>query len=102
LPTKVPLGHLKEKVRNLIAADGKRDRRLWEIATLAVLRDRLRSGDVWVEGGRAFRPLEAQLIGVPSSLKAWCFVRVRCFLFRTPATTALLARRFSARMRPAA
>jgi hypothetical protein len=87
LPTKVPLGHLKEKVRKLIAADGKRDRRLWEIATLAVLRDRLRSGDVWVEGGRAFRPLEAQLmpgqafearkqagdlrLGVPCDANAW-------------------------------
>ncbi|HEY1431286.1 MAG TPA: hypothetical protein VGF39_06625, partial [Stellaceae bacterium] len=65
LPTKVPVGHLKEKVRKLIAADGKRDRRLWEIATLAVLRDRLRSGDVWVEGSRAFRPLEAQLMPSP-------------------------------------
>jgi len=30
-------------------------------------------------------------------LKAWCFVRGRCFLFRTPVTTALLARRFWAR-----
>jgi hypothetical protein len=61
----VPVGYLKEKVRKLIAAGGKRDRRLWEIATLAVLRDRLRSGDVWVEGSRAFRPLEAQLIPRP-------------------------------------
>ena len=32
LPTKVPVGHLKEKVRKLIAADGKRDRRHWEIS----------------------------------------------------------------------
>ena len=87
LPAKVPVGHLKEKVRKLIAADRKRDRRLWEIATLAVLRDRLRSGDVWVEGGRAFRPLEAQLmpsltfearkqagdlrLGVPRDADAW-------------------------------
>ena len=62
LPAKVPVGHLKEKVRKLIAAGGKRDRRLWEIATLAVLRERLRSGDVWVEGGQAFRPLDAQLM----------------------------------------
>ena len=59
-------GHLKEKVRKLIAADGKRDRRLWEIATLAVLRDRLRAGDVWVEGSRVFRPLEAQLMLSPA------------------------------------
>ena len=66
LPAKVPLGHLIQKVRKLIAANGKRDRRLWEIATLAVLRERLRSGDVWVEGGRAFRPLEAQLMPGPA------------------------------------
>src|SRR5574337_593147 len=66
LPAKVPLGHLIQKVRKLIAANGKRDRRLWEIATLAVLRERLRSGDVWVEGGRAFRPLEAQLMPSPA------------------------------------
>jgi TnpA family transposase len=87
LPAKVPLGHLSQKVRKLIAANGKRDRRLWEIATLAVLRERLRAGDIWVEGGRAFRPLDAQLmpgpafkarkeagdlnLGVPSSADAW-------------------------------
>jgi hypothetical protein len=87
LPAKVPLGHLIQKVRKLIAANGKRDRRLWEIATLAVLGERLRSGDVWVEGGRAFRPLEAQLmpgpafaarkqagdlrLGVPRGANAW-------------------------------
>jgi TnpA family transposase len=66
LPAKVPLSHLTQKVRKLIAANGQRDRRLWEIATLAVLRERLRSGDVWVEGGRAFRPLEAQLMPSPA------------------------------------
>ena len=87
LPAKVPLGHLTQKVRKLIAANGKRDRRLWEIATLAVLRERLRSGEVWVEGGRAFRPLDAQLmpgpafaarkeagdlrLGVPRDVDAW-------------------------------
>lgn len=62
LPASAPLGHLKEKARKLINASGKHDRRLWEIATLAVLRDRMRAGDVWVEGGRIYRPLEAQLI----------------------------------------
>jgi hypothetical protein len=66
LPAKVPVGHLKEKVRKLIAADGKRNRRLWEIATLAVLRDRLRAGDIWVEGSRAFRALEAQIMPRPA------------------------------------
>lgn len=66
LPAKIPVGHLTPKVRKLIAADGKRDRRLWEVATLAVLRGRLRSGEVWVEGGRAFCPLETQLMPNPT------------------------------------
>jgi hypothetical protein len=30
-------------------ADGRPDRRFYETAVLATLRDRLRSGDVWVE-----------------------------------------------------
>jgi hypothetical protein len=63
---KVPLGHLNQEVRKRIASDGKRDRRLWEIATLAVLRDRLRSGDVWVEGGRTYCTLDAQLMPSPT------------------------------------
>lgn len=66
LPAKIPIDHLTQKVRKLIAADGKRDRRLWEIATLAALRGRLRSGEVWVEGGRAFCPLESQLMPSPA------------------------------------
>lgn len=87
LPTKVPISHLAQKVRKLIAADDKRSRRLWEIATLAVLRSRLRAGDVWVDGGRTFCPLETQLmpssefairkaendlrLGVPNDADAW-------------------------------
>ena len=66
LPAKIPVGHLTLKVRKLIAADGKRDRRLWEVATLAVLRGRLRFGEVWVEGGQAFCPLETQLMPNPT------------------------------------
>jgi len=87
LPPKAPRSHLTQKARKLIAADSKRDRHLWEIATLAVLRDRLRSGEVWVEGGRTFCRLEDQLmsstafsarkaagdlrLGVPHDVEAW-------------------------------
>jgi len=53
LPERVPVGHLSTKSRKLIFGDAGPDRRLYEIATLAVLRDRLRSGDIWVEGERA-------------------------------------------------
>ena len=41
---------------------GDAPRRTWEAATLLALRDRLRAGDVWVEGGRQWRAVEDQLI----------------------------------------
>jgi len=36
--------------------------RTWEAATLLALRDRLRAGDIWVEGSRQWRAVEDQLI----------------------------------------
>jgi TnpA family transposase len=62
LPDKVQIGHCDNTVGKLVLVQGKPDRRRYEIATLAALRERLRSGDVWVEGSRAFRPLEDSLI----------------------------------------
>ncbi|WP_445504325.1 Tn3 family transposase [Microvirga sp. G4-2] len=72
LPERVPVGHLSIKSRKLIFGDAGPDRRLYEIATLAVLRDGLRSGDIWVEGSRAFRPMDEQLMPKPAftALKA--------------------------------
>jgi len=87
LPAKMPIGHLTNRVRKIIEGDEKRRRRLWEIATLAVLRTRLRAGDVWAEGSRSFCPLENQLmssqafasrkeaddlgLGLPHDVDAW-------------------------------
>src|SRR4029077_5239942 len=34
------------------------DRRAYEVAVMMTLRDRLRSGDIWGEGSRAFRPFD--------------------------------------------
>ena len=62
LPAKVPTQHLTEKAKASIFADGKSDRRLYEIATLAVLREKLRSGDISVEGSRTFRPFADHLM----------------------------------------
>jgi TnpA family transposase len=72
LPERAPVGHLTAQARKLIFADAKPDRRLYEIATLAALRDRLRSGDIWVEGSRAFQPMDEQLMPKPAfaALKA--------------------------------
>lgn len=63
LPAKPPVGHLADQVRKAVFAAGK-PRKPYEVATLAVLRDRLRSGNVWVEGDRTFRPLAADLVPV--------------------------------------
>ncbi|MFT2215515.1 Tn3 family transposase, partial [Rhizobium giardinii] len=66
LPDRVPVGHLAPTERKLIFEEGKPDRRLYEIATLAHLRERLRSGDVWVDGSRAFRPIDEHLMPKPT------------------------------------
>ena len=87
LPDKFPIGHLDEPEKKLIFAGGKPDRPLYEVATLGALRDRLRSGDIWVEGSRAYRPLDEYLmptgaftekkdadrlnLGVPGDAPAW-------------------------------
>lgn len=66
LPDRMPVGHLGSSEKKLIFVDGKPDRRLYEIATLAHLRDRLRSGDVWVDGSRSFRPIDEHLMPKPA------------------------------------
>ncbi len=62
LPDCVPVTHLSQADRRLIFEHGKPDRRTYEIATLAVLRDRLRSADIWVDGSRSFRPIDEHLM----------------------------------------
>ncbi|TGU44560.1 Tn3 family transposase, partial [bacterium M00.F.Ca.ET.152.01.1.1] len=62
LPETVPVTHLSQTDRKLIFGQDKPDRRLYEIATLAALRDRLRSADIWVDGSRSFRPIDEHLM----------------------------------------
>lgn len=62
LPDRVPVTHFSQADRRLIFEQGKPDRRLYEIATLAALRDRLRSADIWVDGSRSFRPIDEHLM----------------------------------------
>ena len=65
LPERVPIAHLGAAERKLIFGQAKADRRLYEIATLAALRERLRSADIWVEGSRAWRSFEDYLLPRP-------------------------------------
>lgn len=61
LPPDVPLAFIRANWRRRIGREGL-DRRTYEFCVLAELRDRLRAGDVWVEGSRRYRAVEQQLI----------------------------------------
>jgi Domain of unknown function (DUF4158) len=61
-PSSLPTSFLRPVWREaVLGADGA-ERRIWEAATLLALRDRLRAGDIWVEGSGQWRAVEDQLI----------------------------------------
>jgi hypothetical protein len=52
-PDGAPLGFVAQKwLPYVIGEDGRIDRHCWELCLLMVLREALRSGDVWVQGSR--------------------------------------------------
>ena len=57
-----PAAFLPPRWRKLIFASGKTDRRLYEVAVLATLRDRLRGSDIWVAGTRDYLAFEDYLL----------------------------------------
>ena len=68
-PKSLPISFLRPTWRSAVldsAAKGHVEhRRTWEAAVLLALRDRLRGGDIWVEGSRQWRAVEDQLISPP-------------------------------------
>lgn len=64
-PRHPPTSFLRAAWRDAVWSSGALDRRTWEAATLRALRDRLRAGDIWVEGSRQWRAVEDQLIPPP-------------------------------------
>lgn len=51
-----PVSFLQRRWRPVVMPTGQDvDRRAYEVAVLAHMRDRLRAGDIWVEGARAYR-----------------------------------------------
>jgi Tn3 transposase DDE domain len=48
--------------RRLVMGDGRVNRRLYETAVLATLRDKLRSGDIWVERSANYRRFDCYLL----------------------------------------
>ncbi len=62
LPEPVPTGFVRERWARHVLPGGTPDRRYYELCVLSELRDRLRAGDVWVEGSRRYRSFEERLI----------------------------------------
>src|SRR3546814_2934530 len=67
LPSDAPMPFRKEWRKIVVGDDGKINRRLWEIATIAHLRNMLRSGDVWVERSAGYRRFDSYLLSVPKA-----------------------------------
>ena len=62
LPDIVPMPFPSKHWRATILHNGKPQRRTYETAVVATLRDRLRAGDVWVTGSRDYRRFDAYLL----------------------------------------
>jgi TnpA family transposase len=63
LPQDAPTAFVKPRWRtHVFEADGVLNRHFYELCVLSELRDRLRSGDVWVRGSREYRDFETYLI----------------------------------------
>jgi TnpA family transposase len=62
LSKRPPASFLPPRWRRLIFAGAQPDRRLYEVAVLATLRERLRGSDIWVDGSRDWRAFEDHLL----------------------------------------
>lgn len=65
LPDKVPTAFIRRGWRPFVIVGEVVERRSYEICALTELRDRLRAGDVWVEGSQTFRCFEDCLLPLP-------------------------------------
>ncbi|CAO3383320.1 Tn3 family transposase [Azospirillum argentinense] len=86
VPSDAPLPFRKDW-RRLVVESGKPNRRLYEMAVLATLRNKLRSGDVWVERSSSYRRFDSYLLptpavppvvselGLPDTADAWLAAR---------------------------
>src|SRR5208283_4381501 len=62
LPPHPPTSFLRPVWRKLVKTESGIDRRAYEVAVMMALRERLQSGDVWVEGSRTFRAFDDFLL----------------------------------------
>ena len=89
VPTNAAMPFKKEWRALMVDNQGRIDRRLYETASLAHLRNKLRSGDVWVERSTAYRQFDTYMLpqadsepittrlGLPTSAEVWLESRSR-------------------------
>ncbi|HET6519748.1 MAG TPA: DUF4158 domain-containing protein, partial [Geminicoccaceae bacterium] len=89
VPPDAPMPFRKDWRRLVREEGGPNRRRLYETAVLATLRDKLRSGDVWVERSSDYRRFDSYLLapaavpaavaelGLPGTADAWLTARGR-------------------------
>src|SRR6185437_12162235 len=65
VPPDAPMPFRKDW-RRLVLEGGQPNRRLYETAVLATLRDKLRSGDIWVERSSSYRRFDSYLLPSPA------------------------------------
>jgi hypothetical protein len=86
IPADAPMPFRKDW-RRLVMDGAEPDRRIYETAVLATLRDKLRSGDIWVERSSSYRrfdsyllpssavPAAAAELGLPATADEWLATR---------------------------
>ena len=62
LSADAPTGFVPRRWRPCVLRGGTIDRRYWELCAMAELKNRLRAGDIWVEGSRQYRSLDDDLL----------------------------------------
>lgn len=62
IPSDAPMPFSNKRWKKVVVEGGKIDRRRYETAICATLRDRLRSGDIWIEGTRKFQRFDRYLL----------------------------------------
>ena len=69
LPEDAPTSFVPEKWEPFVRADDGLNRHYYEMCALSALRDRLRSGDIWVPGSRQYQDFERYLLGRDAFVK---------------------------------
>ena len=62
VPQNAPLEWINQRWGPYVVTDEGIDRRFYELCALTELKNRLRSGDIWVTGSRQFKDFEAYLL----------------------------------------